>query len=165
MLTVSVGSEGLKSDLKTEIKVVLAEVIHHIPEGIALGSIYSAHFMNTAWISSSTALALAIAIGIQNYPEALFVSSSLVGKGNELGKAFFMGVISGIPVPLIGAFTVVIVTLFPSVLPCVMTAAGAAMIYNTIEEIPQLASEKDNDKGTLAFILGFVLVMLLIFTK
>ena len=158
-------TEGPKSDLKDEIKVVLAEVIHHVPEGVALGSIYSAHFMHTEWISASIALALAVAIALQNFPEAVFVSSPLLEKGNEPGKAFFMGVISGIPVPLLGAFTVVIVTLFPSALPFVMTAAGAAMIFNTIEEIPQLASEKDNDKGTLAFVLSFALVMLMIFTK
>ena len=158
-------TEGPKSDLKDEIKVVLAEVIHHVPEGVALGSIYSAHFMHTEWISASIALALAVAIALQNFPEAVFVSSPLLEKGNEPGKAFFMGVISGIPVPLLGAFTVVIVTLLPSALPFVMTAAGAAMIFNTIEEIPQLASEKDNDKGTLAFVLSFALVMLMIFTK
>lgn len=158
-------TEGPESDLKAEIKVVLAEVIHHIPEGIALGSIYSAHFTSTEWVSASAALALAIAIAIQNYPEAIFVSSPLLEEGNEVGKAFFMGVLSGIPVPLVGAITVVIVTLFPGSLPFVMTAAGAAMIYTTIEEIPQLASGKDNDKGTMAFILGFALVMLMIFTK
>ena len=158
-------TEGPQSDLKDEVKVMLAEVIHHIPEGVALGSIYAAHFMNTAWISGSAALALAVAIAIQNYPEALFVSAPLIESGNERGKAFFMGVISGIPVPLIGVFTVVIVTLFPGALPYVMAAAGAAMIFTTIEEIPQLASEKDNDKGTLAFVFCFALVMLMVFVK
>ncbi len=158
-------SEGPESELTTEIKVVLAEVIHHIPEGVALGSIYAAHFMHTEWISASTALVLAVAIAVQNFPEAVFVSSPLVEKGNRPGKAFFMGVISGIPVPLIGAFTVIIVTLFPTILPFVMTAAGAAMIYTTVEDIPQLATDKDNDKGTLAFVLGFALVMLMIFAR
>jgi zinc transporter ZupT len=46
-----------------------------------------------------------------------------------------------------------------------MALAGGALIYTTIEEIPLLASKKDNDKGALAFVLGFAIVMLMIFFK
>ena len=35
--------------------------------------------------------------------------------------------------------------------------------YTTIEEIPQLASQKGNDKGAFAFVIGFAIVMLMIF--
>lgn len=158
-------TEGLKSRLAPEIKVMLTEVIHHIPEGIALGSIFAAHFIKTEWISSSVAFVLAVAIALQNIPEALHVSMPLRDTGTKTGKAFFMGVISGIPIPLLGIITVVIVVLFPNALPYIMSIAGGALIYTTIEEIPQISSNKDNDKGALAFVSGFAVVMLMIFLK
>ena len=155
-------TEGPKSKLKLEIKIILKEIIHHIPEGIALGAIYASHFMKTEWISSSVALVLAIAIALQNIPEAMFASLPLKDVVSKTGKAFLMGSVSGAPIPLLGIVTVVLVVLFPSVLPYVMAVAGGALIYTTIEEIPQIALKKDNDKGALAFVAGFALVMLMI---
>ena len=156
-------TEGPESRLAPEIKVMLKEVIHHIPEGIALGSIYAAHFMKTEWVSSSVALVLAVAIALQNIPEALYVSLPIRETGSKAGKAFFMGVVSGIPTPLLGMITVVVAVLFPGALPYIMAVAGGALIYTTIEEIPQIASRKDNDKGALAFVAGFAVIMMLIF--
>lgn len=156
-------TEGPKSKLNAEIKVMLTEVIHHIPEGIALGAIFAAHFMKTEWISSSVAFVLAIAVALQNIPEAIHVSLPIREAGTKVGKAFFMGVVSGVPIPLLGIITVVAVVLFPNALPYIMAVAGGALIYTTIEEIPQIACKKDNDKGTLAFVAGFAVVMLMIF--
>ncbi len=156
-------TEGPKSKLNPEIKVMLSEVIHHIPEGIALGAIYSGHFLEIDWISASMALVLAIAIAVQNIPEALFVSLPIHEKGTNTGKAFFMGVVSGVPIPLFGIITVCVSLLFTGILPYIMATAGGALIYTTIEEIPQLASKKDNDKGALAFVAGFAIVMFMIF--
>ena len=156
-------TEGPKSQLDPAVKMMLTEVIHHIPEGIALGAIYAGHFLKTEWISVSTALVLAIAIALQNIPEALFVSFPIHEKGTNTGKAFFMGVVSGVPIPLLGIITVIVSLLFPNILPYVMAFAGGALIYTTIEEIPQLASKKDNDKGAFAFVIGFAIVMLMIF--
>lgn len=156
-------TEGPKSGLDPAIKVMLTEVIHHIPEGITLGAIYAAHFMRTEWVSSSVALVLAIAIALQNIPEAIYVSMPIREKGSRAGKAFFMGVVSGVPTPLLGVITVVIIVLYPGILPFIMALAGGALVYTTIEEIPQIAVKKDNDKGALAFVAGFAVVMLMIF--
>ncbi len=41
--------------------------------------------------------------------------------------------------------------------------SGGALIFTTIEEIPYIASRKDNDKGTIAFAVGFALVMLMVY--
>lgn len=121
-------TEGPKSKLDSEIKIILKEIIHHIPE-------------------------------------ALCASLPLRNVVAKTGKAFLMGSVSGVPIPLLGIITVVLVVLFPSVLPYVMSVAGGALIYTTIEEIPQITLKKDNDKGALAFVAGFALVMLMIFLK
>ena len=156
-------TEGPESQLKPEIKAVLKEVVHHTPEGVALGAIYAAHFMETEWISSTVALVLAVAIALQNIPEALNVSLWLRENGAKTGKAFLMGVISGAPIPLLGIITVVAIVLFPNFLPYIMAVSGGALVYTTIEEIPQIALKKDNDRGALAFTIGFAIVMFMIF--
>ena len=74
-----------------------------------------------------------------------------------------MGVVSGMSTPLIAVFVLVIVTLFPETLPYIMGGAGGAMIYTIIEETPVMISKKDNDRGALAFVIGFAVIMLLIF--
>ena len=154
-------TEGPKSKLDPDMKVMLTEVIHHIPEGVSLGVIYAGHFMETEWISVSAAFVLAVAIAIQNIPEALFVSLPIREKGSTTGKAFFMGIVSGVPIPLLGIITVIVALLFPAVLPYIMACSGGAIIYATIEEIPLIATKKDNDKGALAFVIGFAIVMLM----
>ena len=156
-------TEGPKSSLRSETKMMLAELIHHVPEGIALGAIFAAHFMQTSWIPDSTPLFLAIAIAVQNFPEALFVSLPIMEKGIGKGRAFFMGVVSGVSIPLIAVFILVIVTLFPDTLPYIMAVAGGAMIYSIIEEIPVMISKKDNDSGAFTFVIGFAVIMLLVF--
>ena len=158
-------TEGSKSELNTEIKVMLTEVIHHIPEGIAIGAIYAGHFLKIDWISTSMAIVLAIVIAMQNIPEALFVSLPIHENGTNTGKSFFMGVVSGVPIPLLGIITVIISLLFPDILPYIMALAGGALMYITVEEIPQLASKKDNDSGALSFVIGFAVVMFMIFFK
>lgn len=155
-------TEGPKSSLDPQIKVMLTEVIHHIPEGLTLGAIYAAHFMETEWISSTAAVVLAVSLSLQNIPEAICVSLPVKDKGAGTGKAFLMGVVSGVPIPLLGIVTVVVIVLSPGALPYIMAAAGGALIYTTIEEIPQIASGKDNDKGALAFVIGFAVVMLML---
>ncbi|MCR5584992.1 MAG: manganese efflux pump [Lachnospiraceae bacterium] len=158
-------TEGIQSNLKDETKMMLAEVIHHVPEGLALGAIYAAHFMETDWIPASTPLFLAVALAVQNFPEALFVSLPVMEKGTGKGKAFFMGVVSGVPIPIVAVFVLIIVVLFPASLPYIMAAAGGAMIYTTVEELPLMVGCKDNDSGAFAFIIGFSLIMLLMFAK
>ena len=158
-------TEGPKSKLDPDMKVMLTEVIHHIPEGVSLGVIYAGHFMKTEWISVSAAFVLAVAIAIQNIPEALFVSLPIREKGSTTGKAFFMGIVSGVPIPLLGIITVIVALLFPAALPYIMACSSGAIIYATIEEIPLIATKKDNDKGALAFVIGFAIVMLMFFFR
>ena len=121
---------------KDEMSILLGEVIHHIPEGIALGAVFAGHFLEKEWISA--AFLLAAALALQNIPEALLVSSPLKDSGSKTGKAFLLGVLSGVPVPLFGIFTLLAAVLFSQVLPYIMCIAGGALIYASFEDIPQL---------------------------
>jgi putative Mn2+ efflux pump MntP/zinc transporter ZupT len=152
-------TEGPESKLKSEVKLMLSEVIHHVPEGVALGAVYAGCFLETDWIHTSTALILAIAVAVQNFPEAIFVSLPARSSGAGTGKAFFLGVVSGVPVPLMGIIALLVIVLFPPILPYVMAMSGGAMIYTIVEEIPQMTAGTENDKGALAFVIAFAVVM------
>ena len=158
-------TEGLRSNLDLSSRLMMAEIIHHVPEGIALGAVYAGYYLQSSWVMNSAAIILSIAIAVQNFPEAMFVAMPLREKGTDVGKAFLMGCISGISVPLMGVITIALAVLLPSLLPYLMAAAGGAMIFNTVEEIPNMAEDDGNDKATFAFIIGFAAVMLLFFLK
>jgi len=50
--------------------------------------------------SLTSAIALALGIGIQNFPEGMAVSMPLRGEGISKGQAFFWGQASGIVEPI-----------------------------------------------------------------
>lgn len=156
--------EGPESDLGLPHKVVLSEIIHHIPEGIAIGAAYAAFLNRSGDFKVSVALALTIGIALQNVPEGAFVSSPIRERGEERGKSFLMGVITGVVEPILGIGTIILINALPSILPFVMALAGGAMTFLVIEEtIPSMKTERHSDKGTLSFAVFFALMMVLTF--
>ncbi|MBR4210385.1 MAG: ZIP family metal transporter, partial [Lachnospiraceae bacterium] len=69
--------EGVKSGLKRTTKLILAVTLHNIPEGMAVGVVYAGFLSGEAGISAAGALALALGIAIQNFPEGAIVSMPL----------------------------------------------------------------------------------------
>lgn len=156
-------TEGPESKLSIDVKVMLSEIIDHVPEGAALGVIYAGYCLETDWISAPLPLILAIALSVQNFPEALFVSLPLKEKGTAAGRAFLMGVLSGVPTPLLAVITLLVTIIFPVMLPYFMAMAGGAIIYAVIEEIPRMVIGKENDRAAISFVVAFSMVMLVIF--
>ena len=156
--------EGPSSKLGFSSKVVLSEIIHHVPEGMAVGAVYAAFLHRFGEMTPAVALALASGIAIQNIPEGAFVSSSIRAGGEEKGKSFLMGVISGVVEPLLGIATIILVNAFPVILPFVMALTGGAMTFLVIEEtIPSMITDKHSDKGTISFAIFFAIMMLITF--
>ena len=158
------AEEGPSNHLDYSSKVVLSETIHHVPEGMAVGAVYAGFLRGTGEIKLAVALALTIGIALQNIPEGAFVSSPLREGGEERGKSFLMGVISGAVEPILGVGTIILINAIPHSLPFVMSLTGGAMTFLLIEEtIPSMSTKKHSDKGTLSFALFFVLMMLITF--
>src|SRR5690606_27877784 len=61
--------EGPKTKMHGTKLLVLAITIHNIPEGLAVGVLFGGAFLETGATSLAAAIALAIGIGIQNFPE------------------------------------------------------------------------------------------------
>ena len=70
--------EGPESGLKGTTKLILAVTLHNIPEGMAVGVVYAGWLSGEAGVSQTGALALALGIAIQNFPEGAIVSMPLL---------------------------------------------------------------------------------------
>ena len=159
------AEEGPASGLKYSFRVMLSEVIHHVPEGMAVGIMFAGSLNDAYDISLAAALALTIGIAVQNVPEGIFVSTPIRSGGEEKSKSFLMGVISGVVEPLLGIAMVILVTAFPGILLFVMAIAGGAIAFLVIEEnIPSMCTGKHSDKGTISFALFFCLMMVITFS-
>lgn len=154
--------EGPKSQLKKTTMMVLAVTLHNIPEGMAVGVLYAGWASGSADITEACALALALGIAIQNFPEGAIISMPLRSKGLSRTKACWYGVLSGIVEPLAGLLTILLSTLIIPVLPYLLSFAAGAMIYVVIEElIPEMSEGEHSNWGTILFMIGFSLMMVL----
>ena len=109
-----------------------------------------------------SALALALGIGIQNFPEGAAVSLPLKQEGLSTGKAFFLGCASGAVEPAAGLLTVLAAAAIAPFMPWLLAFAAGAMMYVVVEElIPEAHLGDHSNAGTLAMMAGFVLMMIL----
>lgn len=154
--------EGPRSGLKRTTKLILAVTLHNIPEGMAVGVVYAGWLAGETGVSQTAALALAIGIAIQNFPEGAIVSMPLLAEGMPRGKTFWMGVLSGVVEPIAAALTILAASAVVPVLPYLLAFAAGAMMYVVVEElIPEMSEGRHSNAGTITFSLGFVLMMIL----
>lgn len=141
--------------------LILAVTAHNLPEGIAVGAVYSGLITGNSDISLAGALALSIGIGLQNFPEGAIISMPLCSSGMKKGKAFLIGVLSGIVEPL-GAVLALIAAGYLSILPFLLSFAAGAMVYVVVQElIPEISEDGPSVKGIISFTSGFLLMMIL----
>ena len=156
------AEEGPQSTLKRTTKLILAVTLHNIPEGMAVGVVYADILAGRGLVSAAGALALAIGIAIQNFPEGAIVSMPLRAEGMPKNKTFLYGVLSGIVEPIAAVITILASSFITSLLPYLLAFAAGAMFYVVVEElIPEMSEGEHSNWGTIAFSFGFVLMMIL----
>ena len=154
-------SEGLKSELSKTTMMTLAVALHNLPEGMAVGVVL-AGVGSGADIPTTMALAIAIGIAIQNFPEGAIISIPLHNNGVKKGKAFLLGALSGIVEPLGAVLTLLLASFFTPVLPYLLCFASGAMLYVVVEELVPEMSEGDHSHiGTVFFAIGFLMMFVL----
>ncbi len=154
--------EGPKLSLKRTTKLILAVTLHNIPEGMAVGVVYANLVNGNGLVSGAGALALAIGIAIQNFPEGAIVSMPLMAEGMPRRTTFWYGVLSGAVEPIAALLTILASGLIISLLPYMLAFAAGAMFYVVVEElIPEMSEGGHSNWGTIAFAFGFVLMMVL----
>ena len=137
-------------------------ILHNLPEGMAVGVVYAGWLQGWDGVTLAGALALAIGIAIQNFPEGAIISMPLHAQGVSKGKSFVYGVLSGAVEP-VGAFLTIIAARFvTALLPYLLSFAAGAMVYVVVEElIPEMSHGKHSNVGTIMFAAGFTVMMAL----
>ena len=152
--------EGLSCNLGRTTMLSLAVALHNLPEGIAVGVALAGAQQGETQMTA--ALALAIGIAVQNFPEGAIVAMPQGCSGIKKWKAFAMGVASGLVEPLGAALTVLLAGLLVPALPWLLAFAAGAMLYVVVEElIPEMAEGAHSHLGTICFAVGFSLMMIL----
>lgn len=156
--------EGPKSNFKKTTMLFFAITLHNIPEGMAVGVLYASWLNGSEFITQSAAIALALGIAIQNFPEGAIVSMPLHSNGFSKKKACLFGVISGLVEPIASVLTILLASHIIPILPFLLSFSAGAMIYVVIEElIPEIANETEghSNLGTIFFAIGFSIMMVL----
>ena len=154
--------EGLPAKLKRTTMIVLAVTLHNIPEGMAVGLAFAVAARDTSGGALPAALALAIGMGLQNFPEGAAISLPLRTQGVSKGKSFLCGAASGIVEPIFGLITVLLAGSITGVMPWILSLAAGAMIYVVVEElIPEAHLGEHSHVGTVSVMAGFLVMMLL----
>lgn len=155
------GPKAGVNKISRTMMLVFAVTLHNIPEGMAVGVVF-ASFLNGGALSSADALALAIGIAIQNFPEGAIISMPLRSEGNSKFKSFCYGTLSGAVEPLAALVTILLTSLILPFLPYLLSFAAGAMVYVVVEELlPEASRDEKTDICTIGFALGFALMMVL----
>lgn len=156
-------SEGIKTSWQRSTLLVLAITLHNIPEGLAVGVAFGAVAANLSSATIGGAIALAIGIGLQNFPEGAAVSLPLRREGMSRTKSFIMGQASGLVEPVAGVIGAAFVLHMQGFLPYALCFAAGAMIFVVVEElIPESQRNEANiDIVTMSTMLGFSVMMVL----
>ena len=73
--------EGVSSSLKRTTMLVFAVTLHNIPEGMAVGLAFALAAQQGAPVTLAAAMALALGMGLQNFPEGAAISLPLKKEG------------------------------------------------------------------------------------
>lgn len=154
--------EGPRSKLGRSSMLVLAVTLHNIPEGMAAGVVAAGVVTGEIGISLAGALALTIGLAIQNIPEGAIISLPLRAAGNSRRRAFAYGALSGVVEPVSALLTILFIEHLSGIFPYMLAFAAGAMIYVVVEElIPESHNGRHSNIPTIAFAVGFALMMVL----
>lgn len=155
-------AEGLPSKLARTTMMILAVTLHNIPEGMAVGIVYAGVLTDSADMTSGGALALALGIAIQNFPEGAIISMPLHAEGKSKWKSFVDGVLSGAVEPIGALLTILFASHLLMIMPYLLSFAAGAMIYVVVEElIPEMSEGEHSNVGVVLFSVGFTMMMTL----
>jgi ZIP family zinc transporter len=155
-------AEGIKTSWQRSVLLIMAITLHNIPEGLAIGVAFGALANNPDIGVLTGAIALAIGIGLQNFPEGAAVAIPLRREGFSRLKSFHYGQLSGVVEPIAGVLGAYLVLSMAPLLPYALSFAAGAMIFVVVEElIPESQTGNETDLSTIGAMLGFATMMML----
>ncbi|WP_305907649.1 ZIP family metal transporter [Methylomarinum sp. Ch1-1] len=142
--------------------LVFAITLHNIPEGLAVGVAFGALACGFDSTSLGAAIALALGIGLQNFPEGSAVALPLRRAGWSQLRSFYYGQLSAVVEPIAAVIGAAAVTACMPIMPYALAFAAGAMIYVVIDAvIPESRDRGNTEIATLGAIVGFIVMMVL----
>jgi zinc transporter, ZIP family len=154
-------AEGIKTSWQRSVLLISAITLHNIPEGLAIGVAFGAVAAGVPQASLGAAIALAVGIGLQNFPEGTAVAMPLRREGMSRGKSFFYGQLSAVVEPIAAVIGAVAVVLAQPILPYALAFAAGAMIFVVAEELIPEAKRGSPDIAAMSLMVGFAVMMTL----
>ena len=155
-------AEGVKTSWHRSMLLVSAITLHNVPEGLAIGVAFGAAASGFEGATSGAAVALAIGIGIQNFPEGAAVSLPLRREGLSKRSSFLWGQLSATVEPVAAVLGAALVMAMEPILPYALAFAAGAMIFVVVEElVPEAHRGGNGDIATMGVMLGFSIMMVL----
>ena len=147
---------------KRSFMLITSITLHNIPEGLAIGVAFGSILYHIDGATLSSAIGLAIGIGIQNFPEGVAVSVPLRCEGMSRSKAFFYGQLSGFIEVIASVLGAILVLKIRIILPFFLALAAGAMIYVVVKElIPECQTNDNKNLISMCSLFGFVIMMIL----
>lgn len=151
--------------LRRSALLMLSITLHNIPEGLAVGVAFGALAVSqNPQRDMIGAVAVAVGIGLQNFPEGAAVSLPLRREGLSRKHSFLLGQASGMVEPAAGVAGALLVSHMEAILPYALSFAAGAMILVAVHElIPESQSNRraGSYTATIGFVMGFAAMMLL----
>ena len=139
-------AEGIHTSWRRSVLLISAITLHNIPEGLAVGVAFGAAASGISGASLGAALALAIGIGLQNFPEGTAVAMPLRREGMSRAKSFFFGRLSAVVEPVAGVLGAAAVILAKPILPYALAFAAGAMIFLPRSSSPRPSREPGHSR-------------------
>ncbi len=148
------GPEKAVRKLKAAWLVALAIIIHNLPEGLSIG-VASAFGVGDA-------VALGLAISLQDAPEGLAVSLPVYATTGSMSRALLYAWLSGFSEVVLAVVAAALTSVSLPMLPAAMGFGAGAMIYVVSHEaLPETHRSGHENKATLSFFVGFIVMLLL----
>jgi len=143
--------------------MVLAILIHNVPEGLAVGAAYSGAALGVDTGSTAQAGAsVALAIGLQNMPEGLIVALALRTLGRSAPQAWGVAALTGLAEPLGAILGLWVLGSVPAFYPVGLALAAGAMLFVVSHEIiPETHRNGFETLATSTLLGGFIFMLLL----
>lgn len=140
--------------IKTGLLLTIGIALHNIPEGLAIGSGFSA--------DTQLGASIAVIIAIQNLPEGLAVATALNLGRMGIGKVLGLTALAGLPMGIGAILGAYFGQLSPMTLSISLGLAAGAMFYITFDElVPEAHNLTQNHWGTMGIVSGMVIGVLI----